>query len=210
MIVYLVRHAESAFNAEGRIQGQTDVPLSDLGRRQAEALAAALAKKEIEAVFSSPLARAYETARPVAAVYGLDVVTDSRLVEIHAGIFQGLRFEEMKSRYPDAAARWAAADPDFVIPQGESRRQLMQRGQAALEDIFRQSYHRVVVVAHGGLLAAALKAIFGIPADRSPFRFYNAAISKLALESQPKLLTLNETEHLRSVDSNPTSRSAEL
>ena len=197
MNVYLVRHAESQYNAEGRIQGQSDVPLSTLGLQQADALARAFRDVALDAVYSSPLRRALDTASRIASHHHLEVITDSRLMEINAGVFQGLRFEEMASQYPDAAARWAAGDPDFVIPGGESRRALMQRGKKALEDILNQPWQHVVVVAHGGLLSAALKGLLDIPAERNPFRFFNASISRLVKESQLKLLTLNQTEHLR-------------
>src|SRR5688572_13452490 len=135
MILYCVRHGESAFNAEGRIQGQTNVPLSELGRRQSQAVAAALGRLPIEAVFSSPLERALETARPVAEALGLTVRIDERLMEINAGIFQGKVWNEIQAAHPREAQRWLAHDPDFVIPGGESRRSLMTRGRAALEAI---------------------------------------------------------------------------
>ena len=120
MLFYCVRHGESAFNAEGRIQGQTDVPLSPLGLKQSEALAAALTSLPIEAVFSSPLARAAQTARPVAEALGLELLFEERLKELNAGVFQGRIWDEVRIEYPDAAARWKSSDPDFVIPGGES------------------------------------------------------------------------------------------
>ena len=88
MLLYCIRHGESSYNAEGRIQGQSDVPLSELGRRQSEAVAAALAEVPIEAVYASPLRRAMQTARPVAERLNLEIQTDPRLMEVHAGEFQ--------------------------------------------------------------------------------------------------------------------------
>jgi len=210
MICYLVRHGESAFNAEKRIQGQMDVPLSALGLRQADALANALADHTIVAVYSSPLARAVQTAKPLAARHGLQVERDPRLMEIHAGILQGLCYEEMAERHPECAAKWADGDPDYIIPEGESRRALMARGLEVFEEIFAAGKSPAVVVAHGGLLAAALKALLGIAPERNPFRFYNASISKLVVESQIKLLVLNRVDHLRAIDDAPEQRVAEL
>ncbi len=199
MILYCVRHGESEYNAEKRIQGQTNVGLSALGLRQAEAIAAALAILPIQAVFASPLARALDTARPIAASHGLAVQTDDRLMEIHAGIFQGLLWSEIERTHPVEAKHWIAQEPDFVIPGGESRRALMLRGKAALEAIRETGFDQVAVVAHGGVLTAAFKALLEIPAQLNPFSLLNGSISRLEWRSKLKLVTLNEMDHLRSV-----------
>jgi broad specificity phosphatase PhoE len=131
MILYLVRHGESLFNAERRIQGQSDVELSPLGHRQTDAVAAELANLPINAIFASPLRRAMETAEPIAARLKLPIQTDNRLKEINAGMFQGLHWDEIEHLHPAEAVHWKAQQPDFVIPGGESRRQLMSRARAA-------------------------------------------------------------------------------
>jgi broad specificity phosphatase PhoE len=197
MIFYLIRHGESLYNAEGRIQGQSDVALSPLGLRQAQAIADALADEAIDALFASPLRRAMATAAPIAARLGLSIHCDDRLKEIHAGIFQGLLWEEIESKFPDAARPWREQQPDFVIPGGESRRDLMERGRAVFELIRESAFRRVAVVSHGGILAAALKALLRIPAEINPFSLYNASISVLAWNDRIKLLSLNQLEHLR-------------
>lgn len=198
MHFYLVRHGESQYNAEGRIQGQLDVELSSAGRRQSLALAAALADKRIEAIFTSPLKRAAETAQPIAEALGLALQSDDRLREIHAGIFQGLLWREIESAHPVAAAQWLKQEPDFVVPGGESRRALMTRGTCALTYIRTLPYSAVAVVSHGGLLSAALKGLLAIPVERAPFSLRNASITQARWDDQFRLLTLNDTEHLRS------------
>lgn len=200
MILYCVRHGESQFNAQGRIQGQTDTPLSPLGVRQSEALARELAGYPVQAVYSSPLRRALETAQPIAAALGQEVRTDARLMEINAGIFQGLDWSQIEQQYPDEARRWKSFDPDFVIPGGESRRSLMQRGRQALEAIREAGWSQAVVVAHGGLLAAAIKALLDIPAQRNPISLFNGSISVLRWSSEVKLVVLNRIDHLRDVE----------
>jgi broad specificity phosphatase PhoE len=200
MLCYLIRHGESLYNAEGRIQGQSDVALSPLGLMQAEAIAATLADEQIDAIFASPLRRALQTADPVATRLGLSIQPDDRLKEIHAGIFQGLLWAEIESKFPDSAQLWRQQQPDFLIPGGESRRALMVRGLAAFESIRESGYRRVAVVSHGGILAAALKALLKIPAELNPFSLYNASISRLAWNDRIKLLTLNELEHLRAAN----------
>ncbi len=197
MILFLIRHGESLFNAEKRIQGQMDVALSPLGRRQAAALATAIAALDIDAIYSSPLARAMQTAEPIAAATHLPVATDDRLKEIHAGVFEGVPWDEIEHRAPEAAAKWKAQEPDFVIPGGESRRAVGERGRAALEAIHASGHRRVAVVAHGGVLSGALKSLLGVTLDNNPFGFFNASISRLAWNDRIKLVTFNELDHLR-------------
>jgi 2,3-bisphosphoglycerate-dependent phosphoglycerate mutase len=199
MILYCVRHGETVFNAAGRIQGQTDSELSDLGRRQCQAVAAFFAQQPIEAIYSSPLRRAREGAQCVAEQLSLPVREDDRLMEIHAGVFQGLDWKDIEVRYPREAAAWRTQDPDFRIPEGESRRDLMHRVAAALADIRETGHRQVVVVAHGGSLAAGLKALLEIPAQRNPFSLGNGSISKLAWDHDVKLLALNLIDHLHGV-----------
>lgn len=211
MQLICIRHGQSQFNSEGRIQGQVDTPLSELGHAQARAVAEALVKEPIDAIFSSPLRRATSSAWPLAEAVKLDVRIVPELQEIHAGIFQGLLWSEIESRHPDEARRWLAHEADFVVPGGESRAQLMARGRAALEKVRASGpFDRVAVFTHGGLLGAALKSLLGIPADRNPFGFFNAAISRIRWESQVKLVTLNETEHLRSASVERLDRTGDL
>lgn len=205
MILFLVRHGESQFNAEGRIQGQLDVPLSELGRRQALAVAERFAAERfaaepLDAIFSSPLSRALDTANAIAARLNVDVRTDERLKEINAGAFQGLTRREMIERYPNEERRWTAREPDFRVPGGETRRELGERGRAALEAIRETGLGRVAVVAHGAILTATLKALLDIPVHRGPFHFYNAAVTRIVWKHEPIVDTLNETEHLRGLD----------
>jgi broad specificity phosphatase PhoE len=197
VLLLLIRHGESVYNAEGRVQGQSDVELSPLGLRQAEAIAECLDGMGIDAVYSSPLRRAMQTAQPVAARLGLTVQSDDRLKELHAGVFQDLLWSEIEARYPDEFGLWRGEQPDVAIPEGESRRDLMVRGEAALRAIREGPHQKVAVIAHGGILAAALKAVLQIPAELNPFSLFNASISRLAWSKSPKLLTLNELDHLR-------------
>ncbi|MEX0712265.1 MAG: histidine phosphatase family protein, partial [Pirellulales bacterium] len=161
-------------------------------------------------VYSSPLARAYQTALPLAETLKLPVIADERLMEIHVGIFQGLLRSELSQRHPKEAARWASQDPDFRIPQGESRRDLMRRAEQAFAAIREAGHGRAAVVAHGGLLAAAFKVLLQIPAELNPFSLYNASISVLSWSSDVKLLTLNQTSHLQQAQCERTTNPGEL
>jgi len=202
MILYCVRHAESVYNGEGRIQGHANPPLSEIGLAQAAALAEGLKQfPPIDALFCSPLQRAMQTAAPIADALGLEIQQIDQLKELNVGIFQGKRWDEIMQEFPEEARAWKSLEPDYVIPGGESRRQLMHRGRAALERIRRSGFERALVVSHGGLLTAALKALLNVPAECNPFSLMNASVSQLVWPSAElptvKLLTLNETWFLR-------------
>jgi probable phosphoglycerate mutase len=210
MILYCVRHGESAYNVEGRLQGQTDVKLSPLGLQHAAAIATALGKLEIDAIYASPLSRAMQTAGPLAAALKLPILEDARLKEINIGVFQGTLAVDLADRFPEEAARWRSQDPDYRIPQGESRRELMIRAEAAFREIRASDHRQVAVVAHGGVLAAAFKALLGVPAERNPFMLYNGSISMLDWGSQLKLMTLNQIDHLRAAGFALATRTGDL
>jgi probable phosphoglycerate mutase len=201
MKIYLVRHGETVYNLAGRIQGQLDSELSPLGRRQCQAVAEALAQQPCDAVIASPLTRARESAQCIADRLQLEVRLEPGLMEINAGIFQGHCWRELDAQYPREAAQWRSQDPDFRIPNGESRRDVMVRARAALDAIRAAPYRAVIVVAHGGSLSAALKSLLEIPPARNPFSLTNGSISTIAWESDVKLLALNETSHLHGLES---------
>jgi probable phosphoglycerate mutase len=196
MKLVCVRHGETVFNLAGRIQGQGDSELSPLGRRQCLAVADVLAGQPIDAIISSPLARTLESAQCLAKRLGLPVQLDERLMEIHAGVFQGLCWSEIDERFPEESRRWRSQDPDYRIPGGESRRDLMARTEQAFFAIREAGYRQAVVMAHGGSLSAAFKALLGIHPGRNPFTLANGSISTVLWEKDFKLLSLNETAHL--------------
>jgi probable phosphoglycerate mutase len=200
MLMYCIRHGESTYNAEGRVQGHLNIPLSDLGRRQAAALAEVSRGWAAEAIFCSPLQRARETAEPIAAALALAVREEPRLIEIGVGVFQGHSRNELDRIFPEEYARWRSGDPDYMVPGGESRRALMQRGREVLESIAQCDYQRVVVVSHGAILAAAFKSLLEVPAHRHPFLLENASVSRLEIDHAiVRLHTLNEVAHLKGV-----------
>lgn len=196
MILYLIRHGESVYNREGKIQGQTDVELTDFGRQQAQAIALGMTHIKLDAIIASPLQRAYQTAAALAEQQGMEIQTHEGLKEINVGKFAGLRWPEVAEKFPEHADAWNTQDFDFVIPGGESRRMLQVRGVTALTEIAALPYNQVAVVAHGGILCAALKGILRIPDELNPFSLFNASISRLAWDGKWQLLTLNQTEHL--------------
>ncbi len=114
----VIRHGETAWNRERRLQGQLDIPLNETGRAQARALATALAGEPIDAVYASDLSRAMATAAPLAEVLGLQVRPDARLRERSYGTLQGKTYAEVAEYLPEDFARWQARVPDYAPPEG--------------------------------------------------------------------------------------------
>ncbi len=198
MLLHCIRHGESTYNAEGRVQGQSDVPLSELGLRQGHAVAAALRQMSIEAIISSPLQRAYKTAEIAAESLGLAVRTDDRLKELNAGVFQDKLRSELETLYPKEFARWTSGDTDFVIPRGESRNDLKRRGMEVLREIAAEEHQSVAVIGHGRLLITALKGLLGISLEAEPQSLRNGSVTRIEMngEGQARLLAIDEVEHL--------------
>jgi 2,3-bisphosphoglycerate-dependent phosphoglycerate mutase len=157
--LHLIRHGETDWNAGGRVQGNTDVPLSERGRAQAEELAARLSDWPIGALYSSDLRRALDTARPLAASLGLEPIVDPILRERSFGVFEGLLDSEVEARLDDSAAFWR--DPDTRPDGGESRREVWNRIVGFLDALLEAPpANEIAIVTHGGpiRLAAAYLA----------------------------------------------------
>ncbi|KQZ42282.1 histidine phosphatase family protein [Duganella sp. Root1480D1] len=183
--ILLIRHGETAWNAVRRLQGHTDIPLSPTGERQAEALARALADEPLDAIISSDLGRALQTAQAVAAHHPhLAMHTDPELRERGYGAFEGLLYTEIAERYPVEFAEWQARDVDAVMPGGdrvaESFRQFFQRCQAGIARWAEQyPQQSILIVAHGGVLECAYRAARGLSIDGPrDFQVKNASINR--------------------------------
>lgn len=156
-LVFLVRHAQSVWNASERWQGQADPPLSPTGHEQAKAVAGELADAQLELVLTSDLRRALETAQQVAALHGLEPVPDPRLRELDVGRWSGLTREEIGALEPELLERFAAGDPDARPDGGETRREIRQRVRSALSEITAEhAGRRIGIVTHLGVIRALL------------------------------------------------------
>ncbi len=165
--VYAVRHGETPWNVEGRYQGQLDPPLNARGRQQAQITAKALAPLNIEAIYSSDLKRAVQTAEALARLTDISIRLDPRLREIHQGAWQGVLVEEIERRWPDEFAGWRRDPWHHRPPGGERLQDVQERVLAALYDIAARHPGGTVAVFTHKLPIALLKiALHGAPADR--------------------------------------------
>lgn len=180
--IIAIRHGETPWNVDGRIQGHLDVPLNDTGLWQAEQAALALAHESIAAIYSSDLQRAYATAQAVARVAGARLQADPGLRERCFGQFQGHTFKEVQARHPEVAHLWRIRDPEYVLPGGgESLTMLRERIGAAVDRIARQHEgEQIVLVAHGGVMDVLYRLATrqDLQAPRT-WELTNAAINRL-------------------------------
>ena len=199
---FLVRHGETDWNAAGRAQGQSQVPLNATGQAQARTLAARLRQQCFTAAYASDLRRVTETA--AAILHGRDVplVALPALREKHFGEWEGLTFAEVEARYPERYAELFSGAGSFAPPGGESDRQLFQRVAAGV-DRLREAHRRhpgnLLLVAHGGSLCAAIVHLLELPAASMwRFRLDNGGLSAVTLynDGGAALDLLNDTSHL--------------
>lgn len=196
----LVRHGETLWNLEGRLQGQQDSPLTERGMAQAKAVATRLADERIAAIYASNLNRVLIMAQQIADRTGAAIIQDPRLRERSNGCFEGLTRDEAEQQYPDLFQQYGAnRSPDFAIPGAESARQLLERGLAFFTELAAsRAGERVVVVSHGGLLSSVLRHIIGVPlGEKHGFRLENGSISLVNHSAaQWQVVTLGEIFHL--------------
>ncbi|WP_314443407.1 histidine phosphatase family protein [Massilia timonae] len=206
--ILLIRHGETAWNAERRLQGHLDIALNPEGERQAAALGAALAGEQLDLVISSDLARARQTAEAVHLARGAanagGVQLDPQLRERCYGGFEGLLYSEIAARFPLEFAAWQARNVDAVLPpgknQGETFRSFYERAtKAILGHAARHPGQTLALVAHGGVLECAYRAALGLPLETPrDFKVHNASINRFVVEQGAlKLVSWGEIAHLR-------------
>lgn len=178
--IYLIRHGETQWNRERRLQGQLDSPLTEEGIQQAHALADKLSRIGFCAVYSSDLDRARRTTHIIISRCDqMSVTYDSRIRERHFGKFQGLTWQEVSEKYPVEAAGEFAGDPMNQAPGGESKHQLLNRAMPFFNEIAdRHAAGKVLVISHGGVLNVWTKFVLQLPLE-IPRRFHlaNAAVN---------------------------------
>ena len=201
-LFYFLRHGETAWNAEGRLCGSTDVPLSDVGRRQGQLLAFRMKSILIDALYSSPLGRALETARVIGEAVGCEPVVDHRLAELNYGAWEGGTFEEIQRATPAAYRAWDMDPANLAPPEGESGVQLIERVMPFLGEVAQKHQQgNVVVVCHKTVCRLLACHIMGVPLSeyRRRVPMENAALNIFeSREGSWRVVALNDTSHLSS------------
>ena len=197
--IILVRHGETEWNHLRRIQGQLDVPLNQVGLRQAEAVARRLSGRTPVALYTSDLLRASQTAAPIAEVCGLQAQPDPRLRERNFGAFEGCFYDELQQTTPELHQRMLSRDLEFDLGGGETIPTLFERVRAVLTDVtVRHPEGLVVVVTHGGVLDCGYRLATGLALDAPrTFGLFNASLNTIAAEDgRFRLLAWGDIDHL--------------
>jgi probable phosphoglycerate mutase len=198
--IIAVRHGETAWNVDARIQGQLDIGLNATGRWQARRVGEALAGEPISAIYSSDLGRAHETAQSIADAAGTAVIPDQGLRERSFGMFEGKTVGEIHETWPDHAHNWRQRIPEWEPPEGgESLLQLRERVSRTMHALAaRHPGEQIVVVAHGGVLDALYRLATGQEVN-SPrtWQLPNGAINRLLWTNEGfTLVGWSDTQHL--------------
>jgi 2,3-bisphosphoglycerate-dependent phosphoglycerate mutase len=195
----IVRHGQTEWNIKGIRQGHLDSQLTAKGLLQANALGERLARERFSALYSSDLGRAVQTAKAITERTGHPIVTDARLRERHLGVFQGLDAVDIAERYPEERRLLRTQGPDYVIPQGESMRQQVERNVACFNELAQMHVgETIVVVTHGGVVSGFFRHTLAIPLDAPRrFEFVNAGLNVFVHdEGNWMLLTWGDVSHL--------------
>ncbi len=203
----IVRHGRTAWNSDGRFQGQLDIPLDEVGQAQAAAVAHRLARERPLAIYASDLSRAWQTARwiqnAITEASQPDptppLVLEPRLREMHFGEWQGLTYAEIQASQPEALAAWEADWLTNAPPGGETLVQLVERVQAVYREILAAHPDgTALVVGHGGALQALLCLALGLPPERFwQLQLDNTGVADLRVYPEGAILNLfNDTCHL--------------
>ena len=196
---FIVRHGETEWNAQGRIQWHTDISLSERGIQQARLVAQRLAEVSLDVAYSSDFARSAETSREILDQRSVPLHTTPRLREFNKGVFEGLTPEETGQRYPDLYQASQVNDLDFAPPGGESIRQTSVRMNEIMTELrTRHPDENVLIVGHGGALRAVFVSLMELPLEANwRFAMTNCGLSVLDIYPDNAVLRLyNDTSHL--------------
>lgn len=200
MKVYITRHGETEWNIQGKIQGNLDSPLTERGLVGAEKLSEAIKAKEIDCIISSPLLRAFRTAK-IAAGDSIPVVTRDSLKEINCGEFQGYGFQEVWELYPELKDIIKVDPYNFKYPGGESLKEFNNRVVEGFESILEEyKDSNIMIVGHGGTIKCITNYIFKEGDSKSWFMNVvdNCSLTEFDYESgEFTLVDYNNTEHMK-------------
>lgn len=201
--ILIIRHGQTAWNKKKRLQGHSDIPLNEDGRLQAVTLATTLQNEPLDAIFSSDLQRAWQTANEIARCHQLTVEIDKSFRERCYGICEGMMSDEIKATYPDLYDAWYAADPDLFFPDGErkteSPRQFHHRASNAIFNAAaRHTGKKLAIVTHFGVIETAYRIARNIPlGTQCRMPVLNTSINRFRfINGKLELLKWGEAAHL--------------
>ena len=195
----IVRHGETEWNAEGRIQGHTDIGLSENGAQQARSLGQRLADRQIDVAYSSDLKRTSETARLALGHRNVVLNETPRLREYHKGIFEGMTLTEIQTQFPDEYPKYLEKDLSYAPEGGETTRDVSTRMASIFQEIKAKHLDEtVLVVSHGGALRAAMVSLLGMPLEGNwSFVFGNCGLPMVdTFADNAGLRLFNDTSHI--------------
>ena len=198
--IIAIRHGETAWNVDTRIQGQLDIPLNEKGRWQAERLGRALATSEsVSAIYCSDLLRAWDTAQSIAESMGLPSISAPGLRERGFGSFEGKTFVELEAAWPAETARWRQRDPDWAPPGGENLKDFRIRVLDTTNELAaKHEGEQIVLVAHGGVLDVLYRNALGLELQATrTWELGNASINRMLWTPQGlSIVGWADTSHL--------------
>ncbi len=180
--IYIVRHGQSLGNLKGGFAGHTDYPLSELGHKQARLSADFLKDEHIEAVISSPLSRAMQTAAPFASDRGIEIIPNEKFIEMNFGEWEGMAIQEVEEKYDGAFTVWKTEMYKTVCPGGESTVECYNRAVSALKEIAKEyDGHDILITTHGAVIKCLCCFLHGMPIEKLQDIVWadNASVTKL-------------------------------
>jgi len=201
-VLILIRHGETLWNTQLRMQGSLDSDLTSKGESQINALGEWMKDVSFDYLYCSDTMRARKTAEAISKFSGHKLNLDKRLREKNLGIFEGLTSEEARERYPETFKNFKTAGVNFEIDQGESTQQLLDRSQQAIEEIRHRHPNKVVVVVtHGGVIRVLMKYVLGVPLEApTQFLISNTGIFRLVWKDKWIVAEMGAVPHLEKIN----------
>ncbi|MBS1255590.1 MAG: Phosphoserine phosphatase 1 [Deltaproteobacteria bacterium] len=198
----LIRHGETVWNTQLRMQGSLDSDLSAKGKEQIQALGKWMKNVPFDHLYCSDAPRARKTAEAITCFSGHNLIIDQRLREKNLGIFEGLTSEEAREKHPESFQLFKTAGANYAIDQGESTQQLQDRALEAIEDIRLSHPQQVVLlVTHGGVVRVIMKHVLGLPVD-APTRFIisNTGMFRVVWKEKWIVAEMGAVPHLEKIN----------
>lgn len=201
MKIYLIRHGQTDWNIQGKIQGSHDIPLNDAGRRQAELLAEGMESRPVRKIFSSPLTRAMKTADMISRRQKVEIFPMPQLMEVEFGKWEGMTWDEIREAYPKEFRHWCLNPAEASPPGGESQKEVTDRCVRAVKEILETTNGRedAAVISHGATMAHLVSYMMRYDQEDEGIIVENASITTFhynPLTEDFTLLEINDISHL--------------